>query len=218
MWTSPDIREHVKEESDFRVGKVIDTLKIEATARTVEDYKYVYVGDYMIYINVPDVSISLLLDKINQIVETTKEYDLTSDMDYKSPVVAYEEYNNTTFFLLILLLNKIATNANFRSEYYPKIKMLTDEQIKDILISGKIINSYTAKEITSPEEFIEIYNEYIKNANDPETAVDDWLNIKIPNFDFTNIQDTPEFKKLEEEIGHDKLINYIYILSKYIKA
>jgi len=217
MWTSPDIREHVKEESDFRIGKVIEKLTIEATGKSVEEYKYVYVGDSLTYLNVPDISISFLLDKIDQVVETTKQYNMSPDMDYKSPVLAYDEYNNITFFILVLLLNKIATNANFRSDYYPNIKLLSNEQIKDILISKKQSNSYTAKEITSPEEFIEIYEEYIKNGKDPETSIDNWLNIKIPNFDFTDIQNTPAFKKLVDEIGLDKLTQYVYILSKYIK-
>lgn len=216
MWNSPDIRDHVKEESDFRIGKMIDRLKFESETREIGDYEYVYTGEY-IYLDIPDISAEKIMEKVNQMIDLSEKYDFQPESDYRSPEVAYGKYNNVTFFPFILLINKIPTNARFKSDIYPKLRLLSEEQIRDILIPKTGRSSHTAKVVENPETYEEIYNNYIKNATDPDTAVDDWLNIKISNFDFTDVQNTNLFQKLKDTIGEEKLLKYISKMDKYKK-
>jgi hypothetical protein len=216
MWNSPDIRDHVNEESDFRIGKLINRLTFESETREIGDYEYTYTGEYT-YLDIPDISAEKIMEKVNQMTDLADEYDFKSDSDYRSPEVAYGKYNNVTFYPFILLINKIPTNARFKSDIYPKLKLLSEEQIRDILIPKSSNKSHTAKRVESTEEFERIYNDNIKKSTDPESAIDDWLKIKIPNFDFSNIQNTKAYEKLKNEIGETKLLEYIKKMDKYHK-
>ncbi len=214
MWNSPDIRDHVKEESDFRIGKMIDRLTFESKTKEIGDYEYVYTSTY-VNMEIPDISAEKIVEKVNQMIDLAEEYDFQPESDYRAPEVAYGKYNNVTFFPFVLLVNKIPSNARFKSDIYPKLKLLSEEQIREILIPKAGKAPHTVKPIDNPEEFEKIYNDYIKDVQDPNTAIDDWLNIRIPNFDFTDVQNTNLFKKLVDTIGEEKVLEYISKLDKY---
>jgi len=216
MWSSPDVREHVREQTDFRIGRILTALLFSASTETVGDYEYVYAGKYNA-LEVPDISADGLMKRLEELLSISKEYTFVPEADFKSPIIANSRYGSVLLYQLVLFLNKIPSNSKFTTDYVKKLYLLDKDQINNFLISNKSKSPRTLKKVSNIDDYRDLLQRIASNSSDPEIALDDWLNTKIPNFDFTDVQTTPLYQKLLEEIGEEKIVELITKLVKYKK-
>jgi len=214
MWTSPSIRDHVIEDSDYRLGKLINTVRFDAGEQSVGDYRYVYSGKYS-YIEVPDFSADKIMNNIHELRHIAEEYTFTPEAELKSPSVAHTLYGVSYYFPMVLVLNNIPSNALFTYSKTSTLQLLAKEQLFNFISEASLNRSRTVRKITNIEEMDDIKEALSEQYKDTANAIDEWLEVKIPNADFENIQDTPEYQRLLDEYGLYKLEDYVSRLDKY---
>ncbi len=216
MWKSPDIREHVKEETDFRMGNVINYQRFNARTDSVGDYDYVYAGEYNELI-IPDISADQLMVRLTEMMNKADMLQFEADANYQSPIISNLRYSNVLLYQFVLFLNRLATNADFTIDKLKNILLLTQEQVNEFLLNKNKKSPRTLRKVENVKTYEELLDKMKKNSEDPQQAIDDWLNIKIPTSDFTNIQDTPFYKLLVSEYGEKFVTNLVTLLDKYEK-
>ena len=214
MWESPSIREHVREEMDFRLGKLMNTLTFDAGKTSVGEYDYVYAGLYE-KITSSDFSADKLINNIHELRYIAEEYDFSANITYKSPTISFIRYNVSFFYQMILLLNNIPSNASFVEGKAAKVNVLDRDQLYNFISKATMNISRTVRKITTIEDMEMIKQALAEQYTDSASAVDEWLNIKIPNTSFDNIQESPEYQKLIDEYGEKIVSLYVTNLDKY---
>lgn len=216
MWGSPDIRDHVKEQTDFRLGNVLNYYLFNARTDSVGEYDYVYAGEYDEVI-VPDISANNLVNKLQELLNSADIMPFTSEANYQSSNIAYVRYNNVTLYQLILFLNRISNNADFNDDNLKTLYLLTQNQVNEFLLNRNNKPPRTARRIDTVEDFGNLLHKINMNNADPTKAVDDWLNVKITNTDFTDIQKTPFYQLLVDTYGEKFITNLVTQLDKYVR-
>jgi len=217
MWSSPDIKDHVKETSDFRIKNFTKYLKFKTNTQTVGEYEHVNVGDYLNLI-VPDVSsTTVLIQKLSELLDSSTSYEFIPAADYQTPNIAAFRYDNTTLFPILLFLNNVMSNADFTSDKLTNVNIINKNKLRDIIMDVTELNEHTIKEVQSQEEFDELESKCIETANETDIGIEEWLNIKVTNHNFTGVQDTPLYQKLVDEYGEKTIKTLITKLTKYRK-
>lgn len=215
MWSSPDVLKHVKEETDLKLSSLLRVLSFNVMGEPIGEYEHVPQGKYQ-KITFRDVSDSILMNSLEELVHTAKEYPMLPDLDKKSPLAAYYQYDNVTYFPLILLVNKIGTNADYtQSNFSDTYKMLSKANVISLMKHADMDYAVTMKEVANPDALKEIMTAYFTSLSDSSTAVDKWLNLNIPTHDFTDVEKTDLYQLLVSEIGESALIEYISRLDVY---
>ncbi len=216
MWNSPDIREHVKEHTDFRMGSIIHYYKFNTKTDSVGEYDYVYAGEYNELI-VPDISAEYLMIRLSELINKADVMKFESEANYQSPIISNLRYSNVLLYQFVLFLNRISSNADFTIDKLKDIFLLTQEQLNEFLLDKNRKSPRTLKKIDNITVYETLIKKMEQNSEEPQQAVDDWLNIKIPTANFTNIQDTPFYQLLVSEFGEKFVTNLVTLLDKYEK-
>ncbi len=216
MWRSPDIREHVKEHTDFRMGNVLNYHKFNAKTDSVGEYDYVYAGEYNELI-VPDISADHLMVRLTEMINKADILKFESEANYQSPIISNLRYSNVLLYQFVLFLNRLSSNADFTIEKLKNILLLTQDQVNEFLLNKNKKSPRTLRKVENVKTYEELVDKMENNSEDPQQAVDDWLNIKIPTANFTDIQDTPFYQLLVSEFGEKFVTNLVTLLDKYEK-
>jgi len=216
MWKSPNIRDHVKEYTDFRLGNMINYYRFNARIDSVGEYDYVYTGKYDELI-IPDISTDYLVTRLSELVNKADVLKFEPEIDYQSVSLSHIRYNNILLYQIILFLNSVSSNALFTSDNLKKLLLLTQQQLNEFLLDKNKKSPRTLKKIENVTSYEELVTKQEKNSEDPQQNVDDWLNKKITNNVFTDIQKTNLYKLLVKELGKEYVEKLIIALTKYEK-
>lgn len=216
MWSSPDVRDHVKEETDFRIGRILTSVLFSSNTKNVGDYEYVYAGKYNA-LQIPDISSDELMKRMEELVSISKEYTFVNDANYKSSIIANSRYGSVLLYQMVLFVNKLSSNAQFTTDNLKKLYLMDKDQMNEFLISQKHRSPRTLKKVSNVDDYKDLLEKIAINSSDPEVALDDWLNAKIKNFDFTDIQENPLYQKLLDDVGEERIVELITKLVKYKK-
>lgn len=214
MWQSPNVADHVDEYSEYRIRSILDFQDFDSKEEDVGDYKYIYTGKYK-KLTSPDIAADKLMKNIEQLNYLSEEYTFPSLGDFKSSVVSYNKYGNVFLYPILLAINKTFTNAHFNNKKLKKMLVLHESQMFNFIAKNSKNFARTVEKLETSDDYTELYKTMAEDYLDNSTAVDDWLNLKIPNTDFEDIQYTPEYEKLVNELGEDKVQDVISLLDKY---
>jgi hypothetical protein len=120
-------------------------------------------------------------------------------------------------YQFVLFLNRLSSNADFTIEKLKNILLLTQDQVNEFLLNKNKKSPRTLRKVENVKTYEELVDKMENNSEDPQQAVDDWLNIKIPTANFTDIQDTPFYQLLVSEFGEKFVTNLVTLLDKYEK-
>ena len=109
------------------------------------------------------------------------------------------------------------TNANFHTNKLKDIFLLSQQQLHDLILKRSKKMPRTLRPVKTAQEYQILSDEIRRRSNETEQTITDWLNIKITNYNFTNIQNTNLYKLLETEFGVDYLKQLVTKLTKYRK-
>lgn len=216
MWKSPNIKDHVKEHTDFRLGNMVNYYKFNARLDSVGEYDYVYTGKYDEVI-VPDISTDYLVTRLSELINKADVLKFEPEIDYQASALSFIRYNNVILYQIILFLNSVSSNASFTSTNLKNLLLLTQQQLNEFLLDRNKKSPRTLKKIENVTSYEELINKKAVNSEDPQQDIDDWLNKKITNTNFTNIQSTNLYKLLVKEFGKEYVENLVIVLSKYEK-
>jgi hypothetical protein len=216
MWSSPDIRQHVKEYTDFKISKIMNFWQFNSKVQIQDQYEYVFAGEYEQLI-LPDISVNNLRDKLEEFIDIADRQDFTMDADFKSPHIAHLRYGNILFYQLILFVNRLSSNADFNIDKIKEVFLLTASTVNDLILSHNKRGIRTAKKIENIEEYELMLEKIKENSKEPKKKTSEWLNIKIPTYDFSEIEEHPLYNKLINDLGEDYIVKVISKLNKYKK-
>ncbi len=216
MWTSPDVREHVIEYTDFSISKFINSYKYTMKEDKVGSYDYVYAGEYDELV-IPDVAINTLIDRLQELIHIAEQKTFSTDANYQSPNLSFVKYDNVTLYQFILFVNRIATNSNFNIDKLNIVYLLTSEQLNDILLDRNSTYPKTLKKINNSRDYDEIQTVLKTTKNNSVDEIEYWLNQKITNYNFADIKDNHIYTLLETEMGRSFIVKLITKLNKYRK-
>lgn len=215
MWSSPDVLKHVKEETDLKLSSLLRELSFNMMGDPIGEYEHVPQGKYQKII-IRDANDSILMNKLEELAHSAKEYNMLQDLEKKSSLAAFYQYDNVSYYPLILLVNKIGSNSDYTQDNFPKTyKMLSKADVISLMKESDMNYAVTMKEVSSPDALKEIMTSYFSSLSDSSTAVDKWLNLNIPTHDFTDVDQTELYALLISEIGESTLIDYISRLDVY---
>lgn len=215
MWEHPDVFQHINETTTFRLGNMIDTMIFDSGDIDVGDYEYIYAGQYT-RINCPDISADKIMSRTSELIDKSDTLDFIPEINYKSSILSYTYYHNVLLPFMILLVNKLPTNADFISDNLTNLKLLPSDDFNDLVLKTTSLNTRTVKSTRTVEEYQETIDRE-QECTDPENDIEDWLSIKIPLIDFEGKTDSPEYQRLLKEFGEATLTKYITKLKKYKK-
>lgn len=216
MWESPNIKDHVEEYTDLSLNHFITASRYDNVKDKIGDYDYIYAGEYTELI-IPDVSINELIEKINELIFIAEQKKFTPNADYQAPNLSFLRYDSITLYHIILFVNKIMTNANFHTNKLKDIFLLSQQQLHDLILKRSKKMPRTLRPVKTAQEYQILSDEIRRRSNETEQTITDWFNIKITNYNFTNIQNTNLYKLLETEFGVDYLKQLVTKLTKYRK-
>lgn len=213
MWKSPDIKEHVKETSDFLISNLVsyETYTSKNISELV-DFDYEFLGDYE-EVEVPDFSINALLDNQEELKNQSKEYDAINDINYKPQLLSNIKYDNVLYYQFVLFLNDIFSTADFNTSKLNKINLVDRSVILDTLYKYLKSSNTTIKQIND----IDILNDTEITNISKKDNYDVWMKEKIRYDTDINLEGTAEYQRVLNIIGKTELDKIISNLMKYKK-
>lgn len=216
MWSSPDIRQHVKEYTDFKISKIMNFWQFNSKVQIQDQYEYVFAGEYEQLI-LPDISVNNLRDKLEEFIDIAERKEFTMDADFKAPHIAHLRYGSMLFYQILLFVNRLSSNADFKIDKIKEILLLSATIVNDLILSHNKRGVRTAKKIENIEEYESMLEKIKENSKEPKKKTSEWLNIKIPTYDFSEIEEHPLYNKLINDLGEDYIVKVISKLNKYKK-
>ena len=216
MWSSPDIRQHVKEYTDFKISKIMNFWQFNSKVQIQDQYEYVFAGEYEQLI-LPDISVNGLRDKLEEFIDIAERKEFTMDADFKAPHIAHLRYGSMLFYQILLFVNRLSSNADFNIDKIKEVFLLTASTVNDLILSHNKRGVRTAKKIENIEEYESMLEKIKENSKEPKKKTSEWLNIKIPTYDFSEIEEHPLYNKLINDLGEDYIVKVISKLNKYKK-
>lgn len=215
MWASPDIKEHVKEDSDFRIGKVIKRFSADSNNKNVGDFKYVMAGRYT-YMSIPDLSPDEFFVKLREVATSDGEkYNFSDSSEYRTAAIADANYHNSAMFPVILLTNDLFSNSDFNKTNLPEVVMLSQQKVSDIILQQTNNYSRTIKEFSGADQQ-KVVDDSLKIAkHEEDDNIITWMNTKVPNHDFNILKDNPMADYILNTVGADTLVDYVTRIDKY---
>jgi hypothetical protein len=216
LWDSPDILEHIEPDTDYRVGKSIDYIEFSNRYNKIPGYKDVTKGLNNI-LQVPNISSDRIMIKVEELQYYNEKVEFTEEIDYKSSYVSDKRYKSPMLYKIILLFNKLTTNADFKTEKIKYLSLFDDTFMKDLILRSYSTPAYTAHEVRNSDDIAE-QEEKIRMAVELDEPLSSWMDHNIPTVGFEGIEDTNIYQKVLEYLGNkEKLIQFLSKLSRYQK-
>lgn len=181
-----------------------------------DQYEYVFAGEYEQLI-LPDISVNSLRDKLEEFIDIAERKEFTMDADFKAPHIAHLRYGSMLFYQILLFVNRLSSNADFKIDKIKEILLLSATIVNDLILSHNKRGVRTAKKIENIEEYERMLEKIKENSKEPKKKTSEWLNIKIPTYDFSEIEEHPLYNKLINDLGEDYIVKVISKLNKYKK-
>ena len=162
MWTEPDVASHIEDRGDYRLHNLFEKLIINVEVNKTGNYKYDTTGQAVTKIEVYDVSCPALMEQYKELRDECDTYEMSFEDEYKTPTIAYDQYQNVTLSPLILLMNNKYTNADFVLDTSEEYRMLPPHVVIDLICKSESQNQpNNVTEVNDPDE----YEEHIKKLN-----------------------------------------------------
>lgn len=209
--------DHVSEFEQNRIGNILTYINFSTRPSNYPGYKDVTKGAKTT-LNVPDISSDNLFTKIDELQHYSDIAQFDEGYNYHSGNVSNNRHQNPLLYQLVLLGNKISTNANFNQEKIQYLRLLNSQQVTNLLLKVNTTGELGAREIEDPANIQLLEENFNNNISQPNETVVETLNNNIPTTEFSNdLIDTPQYRTVLRYLGQNKLNEMIGKLNRYQK-
>lgn len=216
VWSEPNVRKHVEDRTDYRLSNLFEKLIIKASSDKIGNYVYDTTGEDTTKIEIYDVSSTALMEKFYELRDKCDTYEMEYVNEYKAPTIANDQYENVTLGPLILLMNNKYTNADFVVDDSETYKMLSKEDVVNLLYKIDYDSSNTVEEIEDAEEYAKFLENGKEVKNKINATTDELSTAKLKR-SFKDLENKPEYKRLVSEFGDTEVKRIIKLLTSYNK-
>lgn len=216
MWTNPDVASHINERTDYRLHNLFEKLIIHAEQEYVGNYKYDTTGETITKLEIYDVSCPALMEKYEELRDMADTYQMDFKDNYQTPTIAYDQYQNVTLNSLILLMNRMYSNAEFVIDSSEEYKMLDPNDVINLILRIDDQNAQAVNEVTDSEEYAQHLKEVNQKRDDHDPVLDRLFSNRF-NKSLKDVEQSLGYKRLCHEIGEDELKKRIMKLTSYYK-
>lgn len=200
MWDDADVRDHVDEETDFKISTRIDHFIFSNEDDNVGNYKIIPSGFYQ-RVECPDVAAEQVFNEKHKLREYADELQFNEILNHQMLLISAKFLSTPIFAPLLLMVNDVFSNTTFTNKEHDTITIIPQHAITDFIANRKSKSYNKVEKISTPENLQKTKeNLYGTLVNIPE-SIDDWLNHKIPGHNFKDIQDNPIFKTIKSSTG-----------------
>ena len=216
MWDTPDVANHIKERSDYRMHNLFEKLIINAEQEYVGEYKYDTTGENVTKLEIYDVSCPALMEKYEELRDMAYTYNMKFTDNYQTPAIAYDQYQNVTLNSLILLMNRMYSNAEFVMDTSEEYKMLDPNDVTNLILRIDDQNAQAVTEVTDAEEYAQHIKKLNQKRDDHDPVLDRLFSNRF-NKELKDVENSLGYKKLCKEIGEDEVKKRLMKLTSYYK-
>lgn len=216
MWDTPDVANHIKERSDYRMHNLFEKLIINAEQEYVGEYKYDTTGENITKLEIYDVSCPALMEKYEELRDMAYTYNMKFTDNYQTPAIAYDQYQNVTLNSLILLMNRMYSNAEFVMDTSEEYKMLDPNDVTNLILRIDDQNAQAVTEVTDAEEYAQHIKKLNQKRDDHDPVLDRLFSNRF-NKELKDVENSLGYKKLCKEIGEDEVKKRLMKLTSYYK-
>ena len=216
MWTNPDVASHINERTDYRLHNLFEKLIIHAEQEYIGNYKYDTTGETITKLEIYDVSCPALMEKYEELRDMADTYQMDFKDNYQTPTIAYDQYQNVTLNSLILLMNRMYSNAEFVIDSSEEYKMLDPNDVINLILRIDDQNAQAVNEVTDSEEYAQHLKEVNQKRDDHDPVLDRLFSNRF-NKSLKDVEQSLGYKRLCHEIGEDELKKRIMKLTSYYK-
>lgn len=216
MWTTPDVASHINERTDYRLHNLFEKLIINAEQEYVGDYKYDTTGESITKVEVYDVSCPALMEKYEELRDMASTYEMQFTDVYQTPAIAYDQYQNVTLNSLILLMNRMYSNAEFVMDSSEEYKMLEPNDVTNLILRIDDQSAQAVTEVTDAEEYAQHIKELTQKRDDHDPVLDRLFSNRF-NKELKDVEQSLGYKQLCHELGEDEVKKRIMKLTSYYK-
>lgn len=216
MWDTPDVADHINERTDYRMHNLFEKLIINAEQEYIGDYKYDTTGESITKLEIYDVSCPALMEKYEELRDMAYTYEMDFKDNYTTPTIAYDQYQNVTLNSLILLMNRMYSNAEFVVDSSEEYKMLEPNDVTNLILRIDDQNAQAVNEVTDADEYAQHLKEISQKRDDHDPILDRLFSNRF-NKELKDVENTLGYKQLVHEIGEDEVKKRIMKLTSYYK-
>ena len=216
MWDTPDVANHIKERSDYSMHNLFEKLIINAEQEYVGEYKYDTTGENITKLEIYDVSCPALMEKYEELRDMAYTYNMKFTDNYQTPAIAYDQYQNVTLNSLILLMNRMYSNAEFVMDTSEEYKMLDPNDVTNLILRIDDQNAQAVTEVTDAEEYAQHIKKLNQKRDDHDPVLDRLFSNRF-NKELKDVENSLGYKKLCKEIGEDEVKKRLMKLTSYYK-
>lgn len=216
MWTSADVASHIDERTDYRMHNLFEKLIINAEQEYIGDYKYDTTGETTTKLEIYDVSCPALMEKYEELRDMAYTYEMKYTDNYQTPAIAYDQYQNVTLNSLILLMNRMYSNADFVMDSSEEYKMLDPNDVTSLILRIDDQNAQAVTEVTDAEEYAQHIKKLTQKRDDHDPILDRLFSNRF-NRELKDVEQSLGYKRMCKEIGEDEVKKRIMKLTSYYR-
>lgn len=216
MWTTPDVADHINERTDYHLHNLFEKLIINAEQEYIGEYKYDTTGESITKLEIYDVSCPALMEKYEELRDMADTYQMDFKDNYQTPAIAYDQYQNVTLNSLILLMNRMYSNAEFIVDTSEEYKMLDPKDVNSLILRIDDKTAQAVNEVTDSEEYAQHLKEITQKRDDHDPVLDRLFSNRF-NKNLKDVEQSLGYKKLCHDLGEDEVKKRIMKLTSYYK-
>lgn len=156
------------------------------------------------------------MEKYEELRDMAYTYNMKFTDNYQTPAIAYDQYQNVTLNSLILLMNRMYSNAEFVMDTSEEYKMLDPNDVTNLILRIDDQNAQAVTEVTDAEEYAQHIKKLNQKRDDHDPVLDRLFSNRF-NKELKDVENSLGYKKLCKEIGEDEVKKRLMKLTSYYK-